>query len=216
MAVKRKRHRYAPVLAVGLCVTAVGAGAFALMRSFLSSTPSPPKLVVEQIHLIRPPPPPPDQPPPPPPPPEEKVEIPQPQKQPEPTPSNEPPPGNQLGLDAQGSAGGDPFGLLARPGGRDLLATGGSAYAWYASVIKGDILSALQDDPGIRKGAYKVSVRLWLREDGTVSHFKILDSSGDRNRDRALERRFSQITRISQAPPAGTPEPITLEIEAHG
>ncbi len=217
MAARRKsRSRYLPAVIVALCVATIGAGAIRLVRSVLNGPPSFPKQSVQEIHLIRPPPPPPDLPPPPPPPPEQKVDIPQPQKQPDPTPSNEPPPSNELGLDAQGGAGSDAFGLVGHPGGRDLLGAGGSAYLWYAGVIKDDILSALQNDPSIRNGSYKVSVRLWLRDDGTVRSFDLLQSTGDRERDRALERRISAITRISQPPPAGTPEPITLEIEAHG
>lgn len=213
---RKKKKRYLPAAIVALCVAAIGITMVVLVRNIISSPPSIPKQVVQQIHIIRPPPPPPDLPPPPPPPPEEKVDIPQPQKQPDPTPSNEPPPSDQLGLDAQGGAGGDAFGLVGRPGGRDLLATGGNAVAWYAGVIKGDILSALQDDPDIRKGSYTVSVRLWVRDDGTVSRFSLLQSTGSRERDKALAHAFSQITRISQPPPAGTPEPITLEIQARG
>lgn len=213
---RKKRRRYLPLAIVALCFAVVGSGMIVVVRRFLSSPPGIPKPVVQEIHIIRPPPPPPNLPPPPPPPPQEKVEIPQPQKQPDPTPSNEPPPSNLLGLDAQGSGDGDAFGLVGRPGGRDLLGTGGNAIAWYAGVIKNDILSALQDDPAIRKGSYKVSVRLWLRDDGTVSRCSLLQSTGDRERDKDLQHKLSQITRISQAPPAGTPEPITLEIDAHG
>ncbi len=217
MAAKRKKsRRYLPAVIVVFCVTVVGGSTVVLMRRFLNSAPGIPKPVVQEIHIIRPPPPPPDLPPPPPPPPEQKVDIPQPQKQPDPTPSNEPPPSDQLGLDAQGGAGGDAFGLVGRPGGRDLLGAGGNAYVWYASVIKDDILTALQNDPAIRNGSYKVSVRFWLRNDGTVSRFSLLQSTGSRARDQALEHALSQIARISQPPPAGTPEPITLEIQAHG
>ena len=84
---------------------------------------------------------PPETEPPPPPPPEEKVDLAEPE--PEPQPSNDPPPGEQLGLDAEGAAGADGFGLAARPGGRDLLASGGSAYAWYAGLLKSEILDRL-------------------------------------------------------------------------
>ncbi len=216
MAPRRKKpRRYLPAVIFVLCVAVIGASAIVLVRRFLNSAPGIPKPVVQEIHIIRPPPPPPDLPPPPPPPPEQKVDIPQPQKQPAPTPSNEPPPSAQLGLDAQGGAGSDAFGLVGRPGGRDLLGAGGSAYLWYAGVIKDSILSALQNDPAIRNGSYKVSVRLWLRNDGTVSRFSLLQSTGNHDRDKALEQALSQITRLSQPPPAGTPEPITIQIVTH-
>jgi periplasmic protein TonB len=213
MSRRKKKNRYLPVVIVGLCVCVVGGGAVALVRSFLNGPAQAPKVAVEQIHLIRPPPPPPDLPPPPPPPPEEKVNVPQPEKQPDPTPNNQPPPGEHLGLDAAGTAGGDAFGLMANPGGRDLIGgAGGSAYVWYAGILKNDILSLIQDDPTIRKGSYAVSVKLWLRGDGTVERFRLAQSTGDRQRDKELEKKLSELTHISQAPPADTPEPITVEI----
>jgi protein TonB len=200
----------------GVAVTVVGVGAVAWIRSFLSSAPGTPKQVVQQIQLIRPPPPPPDLPPPPPPPPDEKVDVPDPQEKPDPTPSHEPPPSEQLGLDAEGSAGGDEFGLAARKGGRDLLATGGSAYAWYAGLLKGEILDHLSAEKQAHSGEYSVVVRVWVRADGTVDRVRISQSSGSRERDAVIEAALARITRLSQAPPADMPEPISLRIVSRG
>jgi protein TonB len=204
-----------PLLLGGVAVTTLGVGAFALMRNFLQSTPPALKQVVQQIQLIRPPPPPPDLPPPPPPPPEEKVSVPDPQK-PDPTPSNEPPPSEQLGLDAEGTAGGDDFGLAARKGGRDLLASGGSAFAWYAGLVKDQVLDQLNSEKRAHSGEYTVVVRVWVRSDGTVDRVRIAQSSGNRERDQAIEAALSRISRLSQAPPADMPEPISLRIVSRG
>jgi TonB family protein len=211
---KSRKIRFLPLILGTVVVTTLGVGAIALMRSFLQSTPGQPKQVVQQIQLIRPPPPPPDLPPPPPPP-EEKVELPDPQQKPDPTPSNEPPPGERLGLDAEGSAGGDEFGLAARKGGRDLLASGGSAYAWYAGLLKGQILDQLNSEQHARMGNYSVVVRVWVRSDGTIDRVRIAQSSGNRERDQAIESALSRITRLPQAPPADMPEPISLRIVSH-
>jgi len=199
------------MLLLGLAVTALGVGAIALVRGFLQSAPGQPKPVVQEIHIIRPPPPPPDLPPPPPPP-EEKVDIPDPQQKPDPTPTNEPPPGEQLGLDAEGGAGGDAFGLLGNKGGRGLLGSGGSAYAWYAGLLKGEIQEQLGAEQQTRRGEYTVIVRVWVRDDGTIERVRITQSSGDRERDRAIETALSRITHVSQAPPADMPQPISLRI----
>jgi periplasmic protein TonB len=198
------------VILGGVIATTLGVGAIALMRNFLQSTALPPKPLVQEIHLIRPPPPPPDLPPPPPPPPEEKVVVPD-QAKPDPTPSNEPPPGDQLGLDAQGTAGGDAFGLAARPGGRDLLASGGSAYAWYGGLVKNEILEQLGNLKP-RGGQHAVDVRIWVRDDGTVERVRITEASGDSAWDRAIQVALSRMTRISQPPPADMPQPISLRI----
>ena len=211
-----RRFRFLPLVLGGLAVTVLGVGAVALMRNFLQSTPAPQKQLVQEVHLIRPPPPPPDLPPPPPPPPEEKVSIPDPQDRPDPTPSNEPPPSEQLGLDAEGSAGGDEFGLAAHKGGRDLLASGGSAFAWYAGLLKSEILGQLSTEKRARGGDYTVIVRVWVRDDGTIDHVRIAQSSGNRERDQAIEAALSRITRLSQSPPADMPEPISLRIVSRG
>jgi protein TonB len=213
--VNAKTRKYRFLLLVGLSVTTLGVGAITLVRNFLQSSPGAPKLLVQEIHLIRPPPPPPDLPPPPPPPPEEKVDIPDPQK-PDPTPSNEPPPSERLGLDAEGSAGGDAFGLAAREGGRDLLASGGSALTWYASLVKNEILEQLSIDKRVHGGAYSVPIAIWVRSDGTVERVRLAESTGDRERDRAIEADLARITRIPQPPPAGAPQPITFRMVSHG
>src|SRR5690242_976193 len=146
---RTKTSRLILAIALGLLVSGLGAGAVAFVRSFLNSTPAPKQKVVQEIRLVRPPPPPPDEPPPPPPPPEEKVDIPDPSK-PDPTPSNDAPPAEQLGLDAEGTAGGDAFGLAARKGGRELVGTGGSAVAWYGGLLKNQITDVLSADPKTR------------------------------------------------------------------
>ena len=211
MVSKANKARYLPPVLIGLAVLLLGVGAVVLVRGILSGAPGQPKKVVQEIQVIRPPPPPPDQPPPPPPPPEEKVDVTEPEKQSDPTPSDEPPPSEQLGLDSEGGAGGDQFGLLGRKGGRDLLASGGSVYAWYSGLIQNEIRDCLADDKEVRNGS--IRVRMWLRADGTIDQVSLVDSTGDRARDKAIETRvLERCRRFSQAPPAGTPQPITVRL----
>ena len=213
---KRRKRGYVRVIAVGAVVCILGAGAIAFVRGIIKSEPPQTKKVVQEVHLIRPPPPPPDEPPPPPPPPEEKVDVPDPQQKEDPTPSNDPPPGEQLGLDAEGSAGGDAFGLMGNKGGRDLVGSGGNAYSWYAGLLKSEILDQLSSDKLARRGKYSVQVRIWVRNDGTIDRVRLMQSTGDRERDQAIESALSRITRLSQAPPADMPTPISLRIDSHG
>ena len=216
MTERARRYRFLPIILGTIAVVTLGVGAIALVRNFLHSPPLPPKPLVQQIQLIRPPPPPPDLPPPPPPPPDEKVAVTDPQDKPDPTPSDEPPPSEQLGLDAEGSAGGDEFGLAAHKGGRDLLASGGSAYVWYAGLLKSQIIDQLNSEKRARSGSYSVVLRVWIRNDGTVDRVRIDQSSGNRERDQAIEAAVSRITRLPQAPPADMPSPISLRIVSHG
>jgi protein TonB len=211
---KKFRKSRLPIVLLGLAVSSLGVAGLALVHKFLKSAPVQQKQLVQEIHLIRPPPPPPDLPPPPPPPPEEKLDVPQPK--PDAAQSNDPPPGQQLGLDADGSAGGDAFGLLANKGGRDLLSSGGSAYAWYAGLLKSEILDQLNAEKRVHSGEYSVIVRVWVRNDGSVDHVRIVQSSGSRERDQAIESALARISRLSQAPPADMPEPISLRIVSRG
>jgi protein TonB len=212
----KRKFRYFPVVLFGIGASILGVVAVSYMRSLLSGGAPPTKKVVQEIHVIRPPPPP-DTPPPPPPPPEEKVDVSEPQDKPDPTPSNEPPPSEHLGLDAEGGAGGDEFGLVGNKGGRDLVGGGGgNAYTWYAGLLKSEILDSLQTESSVRAGGYTVIVRVWVRSDGTIDHVKIAQSSGDRQRDQMIEAALSRITRLSQAPPADMPEPISLRIVSRG
>jgi periplasmic protein TonB len=189
-------------------------GGLAFLIASLPKDNGPPKKVIQEVRIIRPPPPPPDQPPPPPPPPEEKVDIPEPENTPEePTPSDEPPPGENLGIDAAGEGAGDGFGLVGRPGGRDITASGGSVFAWYAGQVKNDILQQLNEQQGVRSASYNITVRLWVRSDGSVERFALANSTGVAERDRTIEKALSQIRKL-QAPPASMPQPITLRIVA--
>jgi len=166
---------------------------------------------VQQVQIIRPPPPPPEvkeQPP------EVKdeVKIQEPEQTPEQA-DNQPPAGDQLGLDAEGSAGGDAFGLAARKGGRDLLAGGGAErFAWYANVVKSTLVDRLSENRGLRRSRYTVVVRLWLRADGRVERVNLDTSTGDRDLDRTIENALASVGRVPEAPPADLPQPVRLRI----
>jgi periplasmic protein TonB len=206
-----RKYRFLPLIALVVVVLVAGGAVFWMVRGFLKSGPKPTKQVVQEIHMIRPPPPPPDEPPPPPPP-EEKVDVHEPDPEPDPTPSNEPPPSEQLGLDAEGGAGGDAFGLAGHPGGRDLLASGGSAFNWYAGLLKNEVLEQLESVKDTHRGAYSATVKIWVRGDGTIERAQLAQSTGDAARDKAIEAALSHITRVSEAPPADMPQPISLRI----
>lgn len=208
---RAKKPRWLPFAVLGVLVLCMGVGFVFLVRGWLATPAPTPKKVVQEIRLVRPPPPPPETPPPPPPP-EEEVDVPEPEAEPEPTPSDEPPPGEQLGLDADGTAGGDGFGLVGRKGGRDLLAGGNAAFTWYSTLVKDELLEALQDEERARAGSYSIRVQLWVRDDGRVERFRLAQSSGDRDRDRAIEAALSRLDRLSRGPPAQMPQPISLRI----
>lgn len=198
----------------------VGGAAFAALlivafvwfvRTMMTAKSTKPDRQVQVVQIIRPPPPPPpDQPPPPPP---EKTEEPLPKDEPEPAPSDEPPPNEPMGIDADGSAGGDAFGLAARHGGSDLIGGNGSAaFAWYTNRLKDAVLDRLSADTRLGAKKFSVTVRVWIAADGTVQQVKLASTSGNAEVDKRIETALSSLTRLSDAPPLEMPQPVSLKI----
>lgn len=212
-----KQHpllRFVPLLAGAAVVAIVVLGLIWIIRSMQHEPDQPKRQVAQVVKLIRPPPPPPE-PPPPPPPPEEKIEEPLPQDTPEETPPDDSAPAEQLGLDAEGVAGADGFGLAARKGGREL-GLGGAAFAWYTTMLKDTILDVLSADEQVRRGSYQVTVRVWLTKAGGVERIKLATTTGDRDLDSAIERSLEKMARVREAPPLEMPQPVTLRIVSRG
>ena len=180
------------------------------------------------VKLMRPPPPPKIQKKPPEPEiKEEKVIEPEPQEQPEETEQtdNESPPGDELGLDADGTAGSDGFGLKAKKGGRSLLAGdfGNESllrkYSWYTRIIKNAlrkrIEKLLKEDDDFPEGEFEAGVTIALDRKGIVVDFNIYKSSGNETWDKTVEQAM-KFARISEPPPAGMPKTIKLKINSKG
>jgi protein TonB len=207
---RKQKLRYVPALVMAVTVLVLSIGLFLLVQNWMSAPTPASKPIAQEVRIIRPPPPPPkvEEPPPP----EEDVDVPEPEPEPDPSQPDDAPPGEQLGLDADGVAGGDGFGLAARKGGRDLLASNGSAYAWYAGVVKNEILQLLADDQRIRRGSYSVPVRVWILPDGSIDRVRLAQSTGDADRDRAIEQALEKLRRFTQAPPEGMPQPLSVRL----
>jgi protein TonB len=182
------------------------------IRDFMSHKSEKPARTVQNITVIRPPPPPPPEEAPPPPPPEKVQEQIQ-QNEPEPTPDNSPtPPQQQLGLDAEGNAGDDGFGLAARKGGSDIVGTGGAAFAWYTGKLKDEVTDRLSNDSKLRGKKYSVGVRIWLEADGRIRDVKMTSGTGSRELDSAISSDIAALGRLSASPPIEMPQPISLQI----
>jgi periplasmic protein TonB len=195
----------------GVIATVLLLGVILWVAREFSGEPEKPARTVQVVQVVRPPPPPPPEETPPPPPPE-KVEEPLPQDEPEPAPSDEPAPSEQLGLDAEGTAGGDGFGLAARKGGRDITGGGGAIFAWYTTRLKDNIVERLSDDPNIRAKKFSLQVRVWIDADGRVRDVRLANTTGDRTLDGAIESALSGLPKMTEPPPVEMPQPISLRI----
>lgn len=206
---RRPWYKKAPMLSGMVVVCLAILGMVWVARSIMASKQQKPERMVQNITVIRPPPPPPEQPPPPPP---EKIQQQiQQQSEPEPTPDNAPAQTPNLGLDADGGAGDDGFGLAARKG-ESGIGTGGAVFAWYTGKLKDEVNDRLASDPKLRAKKYTVGVRVWIETDGRIKQVRVSTSSGNHDIDTEIAAALSQINRLSAAPPLEMPQPITLQI----
>lgn len=217
-----KKHlfiRYLPVAVGIVLVIAVGVGVYLLQGLF--EKPAQAKKQVQQITVIQPPPPPPPPPPeqkPPEPEPEpEKIEEPEPEPEPETPEPAEAPPGEDLGVDAEGGAGGDAFGLVGKKGGRGLIGGGGgNALIWYGQQLQREIAEALQKTLGekARGKRYAVTASVWIGGDGSVTRAELNAGSGNAEVDAALRDALSGLRLRLKAPPENMPQPVKIRIRS--
>lgn len=206
---KHRWQRYVPLAAGAIIVLVVGALLIGFVVKMMSEKPDGPQRQVAQVVKIVRPPPEELPPPPPPPPPEEKIEEPLEQQEPEQAP-DEASPAEQLGLDADGAAGSDGFGLAARKGGRDLVGTGTAPFRWYTDLVARSLQDCFSEDEAVRRGNYKVDVKVQVEKDGTMRVLDILGSSGSAEIDTAIRRRTG--CNIGQGRPLEVPALATVRL----
>lgn len=210
---KKSWQRYVPAVAGTLIVALVTSLLIWSIRNILNSKPSGPTRAVEQkITMIRPTPPPEV---PPPPPPEEKIEQPIEQPEPEQAPDTaDAAPAESLGLDAEGAAGSDGFGLAARKGGHDLVGTGTAPFKWYTNLIASKLQECLSDDERIRKGSYKANIKVRVAPDGHLEVVDLLGTSGSPEKDAAI--RSLKKCSTGESRPLEMPQLATIQIVSRG
>ena len=166
------------------------------------------KQVHEVTVLLPPPPPPPELERPPEPEVEEEVDIPEPEE-PMPEMADEPPLGD-LGVDADGGAGSDGFGLVGRKGGRGLL--DGGPLGWYGHILQTSIYDVLSNEDIVRSKSYSIVVEIWITSMGKVEKVSLKEGTGVEEIDQSIKDILMEKMVLSQAPPPGMPQPIKLKI----
>ena len=197
-------------------------GLYVYLQNPVKST----KPKAQQIAVLR------QQPPPPPPKPQEKPPEPEIKKEevklpdPDPEPKqadNEPPPAENLGVDAAGGAGSDGFGLQGRPGGRDITTIGpqtgggggnGSKFAWFASLVQNHLQDELLRRDKLRQSSYKTVVKVWFTERGTIDRVEVVDGTGNDEIDRTIRSALLDVRPLKQPPPSDMPQPMRLRLSS--
>lgn len=215
MADLRKRRRHVSLIGGGLVAVALIFGFVWFVRTMMAGKATSPERKVQVVQVIRPPPPPPPPPDQPPPPPKTEEQLPKDEPQPAPK-EDEPPPMQPLGVDAQGTAGTDAFGLAARSGGSDLVGGNGTAaFAWYTNRLKDAVVERLTSDVHINSRKFSISVRVWIEPDGHIKQVRLVTTTGNHDLDQRIETALDSLTRMSEGPPLEMPQPISLQIVSH-
>ena len=203
---------YLPKIIGATVVVGFAAGVTYLISNFIDAEP-PKQKKVQQVTILAPPPPPP---PPkqdtPPPEVQEEVEVPEPEEQMEELPDevDAPPPGD-LGIDAEGGAGGDDFGLIGRKGGRGLLDQFGSPKMVYAANVQRMLEDALVEEEAIRSKDYSVLVQLWIEASGEISKANLVTSTGDEEIDQKIIEAAKNLL-LAESPPPDWEQPLRIKL----
>jgi periplasmic protein TonB len=214
MAENSNPKRFIPVL-IGVLILAGIVALIVHLVGKMESRPEKKERKIQTVTLAPPPPPPP--PPkiekPPEPEPEQKLEEqaePEPEKLPD-VPDEAPP--RDLGLDAEGTAGSDGFGLAARKGGTGLFGGGsGNPFAWYGNLVKNDLVALLSEKDDLRRKGYTAILKLWVEADGSIKRFELARGSNDKDIDELLHQMIGRYQKIQEPPPPGLQQPIKLKI----
>jgi len=135
------------------------------------------------------------------------------------------PAGDKLGLDAEGKAGGDSFGLVGKKGGRSLLSGDGgggmgrlsllSKFGWYTQIVETEIrkkvMKRLDENGGIPRGKLQAIVQISVNSTGSIVKYKIIGSSGNHKMDEAVKQSIGDI-KISEPPPDGMPRTMSIRV----
>jgi hypothetical protein len=196
-------------IGVVLALSFMGGAVYAVVK--LASGGGTKKPGLQQIALIKQPPPPPPKPPekqPEPPKVKEEVKIDQPKPEPkpdQPKPADDKPASDKpLGVDSDGAAGSDGFGLAANRGGRDLLTTGsgGGNGRYFTGLLQRNFFESLARNRKAPLGEFSVVVSILLGDDGRVQQVKFVTGSGDPAVDALIESTLTEMPALRELPPA--------------
>jgi protein TonB len=214
-----KTKKIVIIASIAITVSIVSAGII-LAKLILSGDDNKRHRQVHMVTLLKPPPPPKiEEKPPEPEIKKEEIKTPEPEQDMTDQNQDDTPPGDQLGVDADGTAGSDAFGLMAKKGGRALIGSGDSRYQWYTRFVIAELQEALNkhlnQNGNLPKEAKKTLVRITLNDFGKVIAVTLLDSTGDKKVDDAVKKVLT-VASISAPPPMGMPKTLNIKISPQG
>ena len=140
-----------------------------------------------------------------------------------------------LGVDTQGTAGSDSFGLVGKPGGQDITTIGSAPigggdggqhghghggamakFAGYATMLRDEVTADLNSHNELRVANYDAVVMVWVDQDGHIRRVSLSKSTGMAKMDEDIRQALASAPKISAPPPSDMPQPIDLRIQSTG
>jgi hypothetical protein len=81
----------------------------------------------------------------------------------------------------------------------------------YSALLQDTINRALCAQPETRPGRYRAALRFWVSPAGAVTHFRLLNQTGDDRRDAAITAVAGRAS-VGEAPPARMAQPFTMVV----
>lgn len=193
-----------------LLMVAAVAGFVYLMKGLGDSGPVSKKQVTKITVLPDTPP------PPPPPPPKEQPKDTREVKQEQPKPVELPQEAQQLKMEGPAGEGASPFaaGTVSRDyiGGAIGKGGGGMQFALFSTALQRHIQDELARNRKIKLGDYRVTVNIWIGQDGVIRRAELVGSTGNADTDRTLRAALTDLGPMRTAVPENLPQPIKLRI----
>lgn len=165
----------------------------------------------------------PDKPPPPPPPPKEEKKPEPPKESPKDVkmePPKEAQPAQNEPLKMEGAAGDGESAFGAGTVGREYaggnIGGTGAMQGMYAGRLQRHLQEQLSRNRKLKESDYRVTVRVWLRRDGSVEKADLAQSTGNSGLDELLREALLQVAAMREAPPENMPQPIRIRVTARG
>lgn len=128
-----------------------------------------------------------------------------------------------LGVEGEGQAGFDAFGLRAKRGGRDIMldVERGSRQAIdtrqivsFAERLANELEADFRQVPELRRSDYTARLRVWVDGDGRIGRCELAGSSGEAQIDARLREVVDSTDVCVGPPPAGFPNPVVLVVRS--
>jgi TonB family protein len=84
-------------------------------------------------------------------------------------------------------------------------------FTLYTGSLQQQLQSEIARRDKIRRGNYRVELKLWIARDGALQRYQLLDSTGNAEIDREIQLAMADLPRLRQPPPE-MPQPVHIRL----